>query len=232
MKLKNIFIVFAIVLVSACESNEVTIVDADNLLLGNWVSPVYDEYTTTFTRNNTLLEKETGITFKQNGSLIQRTSGFCGTPPLTYFNVEGSFTLNNDIIIMNSSQNSSYFYGWKIMELTNEKLVLQREFSEQEKEHQALMDLFYEISDIVYSQTCSDVNDWSFVAYGAKACGGPKGYLPYHKSIDVASFLEKVATYTQAEKEFNVKWSITSDCAVVNPPKGVDCQFEYPILMY
>ena len=164
MKLKNIFIVFSIALVSACESNEVTIVDADNLLLGNWVSPVYDEYTTTFTRNNTLLEKETGITFKQNGSLIQRTSGFCGTPPLTYFNVEGSFTLNNDIIIMNSSQNPSYFYVWKIMELTNEKLVLQREFSEQEKEHQALMDLYYEISDIVYSQTCSDVNDWSFVA--------------------------------------------------------------------
>ncbi|WP_439130146.1 hypothetical protein [Polaribacter sp.] len=231
MKFKNIYFVIFITLFFACESNKEPHLDADNLLLGNWVSPVYDEEKTTFIRGNSLPDEDYGITFKQNGELIERTSGFCGTPPLTFFNVYGSFTIDEDLISI-ATQGFPNFYGWRIVELTEQKLVVKRELSEQEKEHRALMTLFEEISNLAYSTPCSDSNDWSFVAFGAKACGGPQGYLPYNSNIDVTDFLEKVATYTNAEKEFNIKWSIVSDCAVVNPPKSIDCQNEYPVLIY
>lgn len=231
MKLKNLFIVFLIAVLSGCETNEV-IIEADNLLLGNWIYPTYASDTTTFTRSTSLPDEGSGIAFNQNGTFIERTSGWCGTPPLTYYNVEGSFTIDNNLISINSSQSYPSFYGWKIIELTNTKLVVKRELSEQEKDHIALMDLFSEISNLAYSETCSAANDWSFVAYGAKACGGSQGYIPYHKNIDVSSFLEKVENYTKAEKDFNIKWSVISDCAVVNTPKSVDCQYNYPVLIY
>lgn len=230
MKLKNVYLILFIMLCWACESNQI-VIDADNLLLGNWVSPVYDGEKTTFTRGVTLPDEGYGIAFKQTGEFIERTSGFCGTPPLSFFNVDGTFTLENNLISI-SKESYPAFYGWKILELTTEKLVVKRELSDQEKEHQVLMNLFDEISNIAYSLPCTDSSNWSFVAYGTKACGGPQGYLPYHKNIDVPSFLEKVETYTKAEKEFNIKWGVVSNCALVNPPKSVDCQYEYPVLIY
>lgn len=215
----------------SCEENKQIIENPNNLLIGNWASPTYDSEKTTFTRSASLPNEGSGITFKQNGDLIERASGWCGTPPLTYFNVEGTFTLENDLISI-SKESYPAFYGWKILELTEKKLVVKRELSEQEKDHRTLMDLYNEIIEIAYSKTCTDINDWSFIGFGAKACGGFQGYIPYHKDIDVPNFLEKVEAYTNAEKEFNIKWSIISDCTLVNPPKSVDCQYEYPVLTY
>lgn len=231
MKFKSTYLVFFITLFFACESNNEVAIDADNLLLGNWVSPTYDEEKITFIRGSGLPSESYGIAFQQNGNFIERTSGFCGTPPLSFFNVDGTFSLEKDVIQI-KKEGYPAFYGWKILTLTEEQLVVKRVLSEQEKDHLALMELFDEITNLVYHTTCSDANEWSFVAYGSKACGGPQGYLPYHKSIDVDAFLENVAIYTDAEKAFNVKWNVVSDCSVVTPPKEVSCQNEYPVLIY
>lgn len=230
MKLKNIIIILVAIFLVSCESNEINI-DENNLLLGSWVNPIYEGEKTSFTRNSELPKENYGITFNQNGSLIERTSGWCGTPPLSFFNVEGSFTLNDNLISI-SKQSYPTFYGWRILELTENKLVVKRELSEQEKDHRALMDLFNEISNLAYGTSCSDSSDWTFTAYGAKACGGPQGFIPYNKNIDIVPFLQKVEAYTNAEKEFNIKWSIASDCAIINSPKGVDCKNNYPVLIY
>ena len=230
MRLKTILILFFVTILSSCESNEITI-DADNLLLGNWIAPIYDSETTTFKRGNALPKEGYGITFKQNGDFIERTSGWCGTPPLSYFNVDGDFTLENTLISI-SAQSYPSFYGWRIIELTATKLVVKRELSEQEKEHRVLMDLYNELYELAYNNTCSNSSDWTFTAFGAKACGGPQGYIPYSKNIDVTQFLQKVEAYSEAEKAFNIKWGIASDCAIVNPPKSVNCQNNYPVLIY
>lgn len=230
MELKKIYCIVLIAFCFACESNEITI-DEDNLLLGNWISPTYDGEITSFVRGANLPDEGYGISFKANGELVERTSGFCGTPPLTFFNEEGTFTIENDLINISKSGYPAFF-GWKIVTLTTDKLVVKRELSEQEKDHQELMQLFDEISNLVYSVACSNPNDWSFVAFGAKACGGPQGYLPYNKSLNVTDLFEKIEAYTNAEKEFNTKWNVASDCALVNPPKSVECHFEYPVLKY
>lgn len=230
MKTKNILlIIFLALLTFSCENTEV--IDKDNLLLGNWVQPIYDGDITTYKRGNTLPNKNNGIAFKQNGDFIERTSGWCGTPPLSYFNVEGSFSLDESLINI-TTQSYPSFYGWRILELTEEKLVVKRELSEQEKEHRALMVLFDEIQNLSYSESCSNSSNWTFTAYGSKACGGPQGFIPYSKNIDTAAFLQKIDAYTKAEKEFNIKWSVVSNCAIVNPPKNVECKNGYPILNY
>ena len=230
MRLKTILILFFATILSSCESNEITI-DADNLLLGNWVAPIYDGETTTFERSNALPNEAYGITFKQNGDFIERTSGFCGTPPLIFSDFEGSFEINETLIKVTTDFYPNFFQ-WRIIELSATKLVVKRELSEQEKEHRALMDLYNELSELAYNKTCSNASEWTFTAYGSKACGGPQGYIPYSKNIDVASFLQKIEAYSEAEKKFNIKWGIISDCAIINPPKNIECQNEYPILIY
>ncbi|OBY63203.1 hypothetical protein [Polaribacter reichenbachii] len=234
MHYKNFIILLFTAMLFSCESNtndENITIDPDNLLLGNWVNPEYENETTTFKRSSVLPDESYGITFKKTGEFIERTSGWCGTPPLSYFNVDGSFTLENDVINISTTSYPS-FYGWKIVEITETNLVVKRELTEQEIEHRALMDLFSEISNLAYSEPCSNANNWAFTAFGAKACGGPQGYLPYSKNIDVASFLQKIKTYTEAEKAFNIKWGIISDCSIISPPKQVECRNGYPTLTY
>ncbi len=235
MQLKNYLILAFAALIFACESNtnidEDIDIDPNNLLLGNWVEPFYENETTTYNRSSALPDEGYGITFQKNGEFIERTSGWCGTPPLSYFNVNGSYTKQDNLINI-STQSYSTSFGWRIIEVTETKLVVKRELTEQEKDHRALMDLFNEISNIAYGETCSNSNNWTFAAYGAKACGGSQGYLPYSKNIDEASFLEKIETYTEAEKAYNIKWSIVSDCSIISTPKSVACNNGYPTLIY
>ena len=222
MNIKKIFLLVVTVTLLSCEGNN-TIIDPDNLLLGVWVAPVYNADTTTFKRGNSLPDDGYGISFLQNGDILERTSGWCGTPPISYFNIEGTFSLNENLITI-SNNNYPTSYGWRIVSLSDTELIVKRELTEQEKDHRALMDLFLEIENLAYSTNCTNANDWQFAAYGAKACGGPQGYIPYSNKIDTAAFLQKIAAYTQAEKDYNFKWGVISDCSIVNPPKTIECQ--------
>ena len=230
MKFKIFYSILFIALLVSCENNENTI-DADNLLLGHWVQPSYTGDETTFSRSSSLPNEAYGVTFNSKGVFIERSSGFCGTPPLTFFNTEGSFKTENTLIEITKDVFPNNF-NWRIIELTEQKLVVKRELSEQEIEHRALMDLFNTIENLVYSATCSDANNWTFTAYGSKACGGSQGYLPYSKNIDTVAFLQKIDSYTKAEKEFNIKWKIISTCDIPNEPIAVECRQGYPILVY
>ncbi len=230
MKLKNIVFLFASVLIFSCESNQIEI-ESDNLLLGNWVEPIYDGETTTFKRSNSLQDQSYGVSFKEEGVFIERSSGFCGTPPLFFSDFEGSFEKENTLIEITTDFFPGNF-NWRILSLTEENLVVKRELSDQEKDHRALMDLFNVIQNLSYSVTCSDSSNWTFTAYGSKACGGPQGFIPYSKDINVLEFLKKVEEYTKNEKEFNIKWSIISTCDVPSQPKSVNCVNGIPSLVY
>ncbi|WP_405610135.1 hypothetical protein [Polaribacter sp. Asnod1-A03] len=230
MNFKNILLILFTTMFFSCEENQITI-DKDNLLLGNWVKPVYNEEVTTFKRGESLPNEGYGISFNQQNIYTERTSGWCGTPPLSYFNTEGTFQLENEIINI-SKQSFPTNFAWRIVSLTETELVLKKEFTEQELDHKNLMELFTEIQDLSYSVSCTNINNWSFTAYGAKSCGGPKGYIAYSNQIDVDGFLEKTATYTQAEKEYNYKYGIISDCSLAPIPVSIECQNGYPILKY
>jgi hypothetical protein len=228
--LKQILYLFLISIFFSCESTE-TVITQNNLLIGNWVEPVYNEEETTFTRSNSLPKEGSGISFNQSGNFVERTSGWCGTPPLTFFNINGTFEQQNPLIQISTNSYPTN-YAWRIVSLTENKLVVKRELTQQEIEHRKLMGLFEEIQNLSYSKTCSNTANWTYAPYGSKACGGPQGYIPYSKKIDTISFLKKVDEYTKTEKEFNIKWRITSDCYIVNPPKSIECKNRFIILNY
>jgi hypothetical protein len=230
MNLKNIFSILLVTLLLSCESNE-PVINADNLLLGSWVEPSFDSGTTTYKRGNSLPDENYGISFTQKGEFIERSSGWCGTPPLTYFDYKGSFETDETLIKITTTS-FPYSYQWRIISLTENELIVKRELTEQENDHRDLITLFDEIQNLADSTSCDDSANWTFTAYGSKACGGSQGYIPYSTKINTVAFLQKVAAYTQAEKDFNYKWGVVSDCSLPNVPTSVVCENGYPILKY
>jgi hypothetical protein len=228
--MKKIIAFLFLVSLFSCEDNEV-IIDANNLLIGTWLDPVYEGETTTFKRGNSLPNDAYGISFHKNGGFIERTSGWCGTPPLTFFNIEGVFDLENTLVSI-STESYPANYAWRIITLTEQELVVKRELTAQEVEYRSLMDLFNEIQELSSSVSCSDATNWLFTAYGSKACGGSQGYIAYSTEIDTNDFLNKIEIYTQAEKTFNVRWGIISDCSIASVPVSVECENGIPTLKY
>lgn len=233
MKTKLILFLLVLPFFISCEVNEEPTIDTDNLLLGFWTNTTYnaEEETTTFSRVANIPDEKYAISFKADNSFLERTSGWCGTPPLSFSNVKGNFSLQENIITINVNSYPSS-YAWRIIKLTDTELVVKRELTAQEIDHQKLMKLYDEIFTLAYNQNCTNSNDWSFTAYGSKACGGTQGFIPYSTKIDVAAFLKKVEEYTKAEEAFNKKWEIISTCDIPAQPKSVECNNGYPTLKY
>lgn len=231
--MKKFIVLLFLISFYSCEENKEILIDANNLLIGNWVERTYNntDETIIFKRGNKLPEENYGISFKPKGNFLERTSGFCGTPPLSYFNVDGIYLVENNLISITTQSYPNNFI-WKIVSLSETELVVKREFTEQEKDHQNLMKLFDEVYTLANNNSCINSNDFAFTGYGAKACGGVQGYIVYSKNIDSIAFLKKVQEYSKAEQEYNIKWGIISDCSVVNPPKKIECKNGYPRLIY
>jgi hypothetical protein len=96
------------------------------------------------------------------------------------------------------------------------------EFSKEE-DLAELNALHEEIELLVDSGACSENSNCDYIAFGSKACGGPKTYLVFSSSINVELLQQKVATYNALENSFNKRWGIISDCAYLLPPKSVEC---------
>lgn len=231
--MKKLYVLILFIVISSCQKNDEIFINPENLLLGSWTNSVYDSEseTTTFERVYKLPDEQYGVLFERNGSFITRTSGFCGTPPLTFYNTKGSFLLENKTIKV-TSQEFPFSFSWEIVSLNEKKLVIRRTLTNQEKDYQKLMTLFSEIETLARSVSCTDSNEWSFTGYGTKACGGFQGYIAYSNKINVSDFLEKVTTYTKKEHEYNKKWNIVSNCSVPSKPSEVNCVNGLPVFKY
>lgn len=230
--MKNIFTLTVLFLtLYSCQKNDEITINDSNLLLGKWSEVTYNGESIEFNRVNNLPSEDYGVSFEEKGIFKQRTSGFCGTPPLTFFTQEGKWEPENTIVKI-KIEGFPRDFKWNIISLTEKKLVVEREPSDQEKDYLELMNLFTEIEVVANSVNCDNANDWSYIAYGSKACGGPQGYMAYSNKINVQEFLEKVELYTNKEKEYNEKWEINSTCDVPLTPRYITCENGKAVLKY
>ncbi|MEW4925310.1 hypothetical protein [Algibacter sp. 2305UL17-15] len=214
-----------------CEPSDDIVIDNDNLLIGNWVNPEYNDTNITFERASKLPVDGYGISFMKNGDFVERSSGWCGTPPLSFFDYNGKWQLN-DAVVLITQDHFPNNYAWRIVSLTENELVVTKELTEREIDYRKLMAIYDEIEAFIKGIPCENAEDWTFTPYGSKACGGPQWFLAYPKSIDTVAFLKKVEEYTKAERDYNIKWSVFSTCDVVSPPKSIECQNGFPILKF
>ena len=92
-------ILIIIAILSGCEKDKINI-DPDNYLIGTWVETGYQDDIRIFTRSPELNSNKPGYIFSDEGQLVERkNAGWCGTPPVTYADYNGSWTAINDTLI-------------------------------------------------------------------------------------------------------------------------------------
>jgi hypothetical protein len=98
MKRLYLILIFISSLSYSCSKDEIKI-DPDNLLIGVWNYTTYQDNTMVYTRNQEFKDINC-YKFNVDGSLIERkNSGWCGTPPISYADYQGTWTMLNDTLI-------------------------------------------------------------------------------------------------------------------------------------
>lgn len=111
-----------------CEEYEEPITQQTQMLIGNWISPDYNDTLVTFKRSNNLIEQKYGLAFKDEGVLLERkNAGWCGTPPIFFADFDGVWSVSGSNIIINVAYwGGSADYNWKIVTMNKDRLTIAR----------------------------------------------------------------------------------------------------------
>ncbi|WP_316734779.1 hypothetical protein [Pedobacter aquatilis] len=120
-----------------------------------------------------------------------------------------------------------FFFLLSLISCTEEDFKGSKSNDEQE-----LSNLRNELQKISDQVACTNASDWRIVPIGAKPCGGASSFIAYSINIDAVEFLKKVEVYNNKQKAFNVKWGMSSDCAVIVGPKSITCENGKPKLNF
>jgi hypothetical protein len=125
MKTLLLTLMVAIVVVS-CQKDENQSLTGNLDLVGSWINPQYNDTTVTYDRAQNLVENQFGVIFKSDNSLIERQlNGWCGTPPITTADYEGTWTWKDSIVTIRVGYwGGKANYSWKVLELNDRKLVI------------------------------------------------------------------------------------------------------------
>lgn len=226
--MKNILTLFAVVLLifTSCEDN---VYSPDEVV----VKACVDAKITDF-EGKDVCSKSGDIkeyTF-QNKKVYVFNPGDCGADMTSEVIDENCNTLGYlGGITGNSKINNEDFYANAIFVRTiwrndpNNKEAIQEDEAKQIANQKTAID--YAVS----GYTCNDESEWTFMAIGSKACGGPEAYIAYPKSI-AQTLVPQIEAYTKARKDFDAKWGMASDCAYAVPPSKVACKDGKPELVY
>ena len=95
-------LLFAVVLLTACESDmaELVALGPNSGIVGTWVEDAHTGDTLLFQRARELDEMKYGFSIGNDGSFLERkNAGWCGTPPITYENFEGTWKALSDSLL-------------------------------------------------------------------------------------------------------------------------------------
>jgi hypothetical protein len=98
MKNLVIILILLVFISLSCEKGKVEI-NPDNLLLGTWVYSEWENDASVYVRKNEFADNQC-YRFNSDGTLTERkNSGWCGTPPITYADYDGTWSVINDTLV-------------------------------------------------------------------------------------------------------------------------------------
>lgn len=112
-----------------CSQSEPIPINESNKLIGHWINPVYNSNGSELqlTRASSLKEGEYGISFLEETQCVERSSGWCGTPPLSFMDFKGSWTRTDSVLIMTIDNGlGMQNIKWLIKTLDDKTLILER----------------------------------------------------------------------------------------------------------
>ena len=110
-------------IMGSCTKNDIKI-DKDNLLIGTWINSHSTGDASAYTRAQDFTQT-TGFKFNLDGTLTERNlAGFCATPPVSYSDYSGSWTIlkENLIQVNRTNYDGPKSYKLEIQSVTSHSL--------------------------------------------------------------------------------------------------------------
>jgi len=97
--MKKVIVIASLLIIIAGCSKESIQIDPDNLLIGVWNYSEFSDNASVYTRGNDFVVNPC-FKFNGDGTMTERkNSGWCGTPPISYADYPGTWTILNDTLI-------------------------------------------------------------------------------------------------------------------------------------
>ncbi len=124
---KVTLLLFVVVLISCDKANEPKLNNSDELI-GYWINPVAVDTAWKYERANQLKENESGFSFQSGQLFLERkNAGWCGTPPITYADFDGTWAQSDSLIdITVAYWGGVAKYQWKIVSVSNDVLIISK----------------------------------------------------------------------------------------------------------
>lgn len=124
--ISKLIFIFSVILLSSCEKINTPTSFNKDALIGNWVKPVLIDTVWKYERANALNTDDYGFAFNADQSFIERkNSGWCGTPPISYANFNGSWSIQDSLLnITVDYWGGEAKYQWKIISFEGDKLSI------------------------------------------------------------------------------------------------------------
>ena len=127
---KQIWMIIYLVLIIlvACDEMHDPVSENSAFLVGYWINPVANDTLITYERAPSLKNNDYGFAFRPEQVFIERkNAGWCGTPPISYADLNGTWTRTGSMIIITVGYWGGLAnYCWKIISLDNHKLTITR----------------------------------------------------------------------------------------------------------
>jgi hypothetical protein len=100
--MNRLVFLFLVILLASCEQD---LLESDSLgenagIVGTWVENTYQGDTAMFKRTTDLDEVKYGFAINEDGTFEERkNSGWCGTPPISYSNYDGTWEAVSDSLL-------------------------------------------------------------------------------------------------------------------------------------
>ena len=123
-----IILLFAFSII-ACEKTNENLAANPDPLIGSWFNPQYNDSIVSFERSEGLVDNEYSFSFNEDNTFIERKNvGWCGTPPISYADFDGTWTKNDSIIeITVAYWGGTAEYTWKILSIDEATLKIIRQ---------------------------------------------------------------------------------------------------------
>ena len=123
--LKTVLFLLLVTTIGCSQENETIPINESDKLIGHWINPIYTGSELQLTRASSLKNNEYGISFLEKTQCVESSSGWCGTPPITFMDFQGTYTKNDSIIII-TLDNGMQNIKWKIKTLNDKTLIMER----------------------------------------------------------------------------------------------------------
>lgn len=124
--IKSVTLILIAIVAVSCEEKEQLHPETDNQLIGHWTNMLQNDTLWTFERVTKLPENAYGFVIKSNYQFIERKNvGWCGTPPVSYGDYEGSWAMSDTILNINVPYwGGMAEYQWKLISVDENILTI------------------------------------------------------------------------------------------------------------